>query len=281
MQMAKRAGVRISDSELNQAMNRIAQQNRLSLSEFRRALERDGISYGDMREQIRREMMIGRVQQGIMRNRIDITEQAIDNFLESEVGANITSDEYRVAHILISIPTDASAAQVRASREEAEAILADLEAGADFQSLAVEKSAGQNALEGGDLGWRKPVQLPTMFADIAQEMTIGEVRGPIKSGSGYHLIQLLQMRGATAEGQVSQTEVRHVLIKVSRDPHTGRGKGSCREPARRSGWTVVPLKKWPSCTLTTLGLRSAAVTLAGPGRESLLMSLLLSCPARR
>jgi len=159
--------------------------------------------------------MIGRVQKSIMRRRIQITENDIRNFLESEVGEVITADEFRVAHILLPIPSKATADQVKKVEREANQLVAELEAGADFQSLAVEKSAGQNALEGGDLGWRKPLQLPTMFSDIAQEMAVGEVRGPIKSGSGFHLIKLLETRGANAEGQIKQTHCRHVLIKPS------------------------------------------------------------------
>ena len=215
IQMAERAGVRISDDELNEAMQSISAQNGFTLEQFRQAIEKDGISYVEMRDQIRRELMMSRVQQGIMRNRIKISEQQVRNFLESEVGALITADEYRLAHILLANPSDANAQQLLRVKQEAEDLRSQIDAGADFQSLAVEKSAGKNALEGGDLGWRKPLQLPTMFSDIAQEMEIGEVRGPIKSGSGYHLIKLLQKRGAKAEGQVAQTRCRHVLIQLS------------------------------------------------------------------
>jgi len=215
MQMATRAGVRVSDEELNEAMRRIAAQNRLSLDQFRGALARDGMPYADMREQVRREIMIGRVQQGIMRNRIEISDQEIQTFLDSDVGEAITSDEFRLAHILLAIPSEASGQEINAVKLQAEDVLRQIRAGADFQTLAVEKSAGQNALEGGDLGWRKPAQIPTMFSDIAQNMDIGDVYGPIKSGSGFHLIKLLQKRGAKAEGKVDQTRVRHILIQPS------------------------------------------------------------------
>ncbi len=216
LQMAQRAGVRISDEELNDAMRGIAQQNNMTLPQFQQAIEADGISYIEMRDQIRREIRINRVQQGVMRNRIQVSEQEIKDFLASEVGQVVTADEYRLAHILLPLPEDADAREQRAVRDQAEDILRQIdEEGADFQSLAVQKSAGQNALDGGDLGWRKAVQLPTMFSDVAQEMEIGDVRGPIKSGSGYHLVKLLQKRGAKAEGQVEQTRARHILIKPS------------------------------------------------------------------
>lgn len=215
LQMADRAGVRINDEELNEAMRGIASQNDMTLPQFQRAIEADGISYIEMRDQVRREIAISRVQQGVMRNRIQVSEQEIKDFLASELGQVVTADEYRIAHILLPLSEDPQASEVRSVREEAESLVRRLDDGADFQTLAVEKSAGQNALEGGDLGWRKAVQLPTMFSDVAQTMEIGEVRGPIKSGSGFHLIKLLQKRGAQAEGQVEQTKVRHVLIQPS------------------------------------------------------------------
>ncbi len=213
LQMADRAGVRISDEEVNGAMNGIAQQNSMTLAQFKGAIENDGISYVDMREQIRREMAMSRVQQGVMRRRIQVSEQEVVNFLESELGETITADEFRLGHILLPLPEKANAEQILQIKNETQALIDKIKDGADFQSLAVEKSAGQHALEGGDLGWRKAAQLPTMFSDIAQEMEPGDVRGPIKSGSGYHIITLLQKRGARAEGQVSQTQVRHILIQ--------------------------------------------------------------------
>ena len=163
LQMADRAGVRISDEEINEALQGVAEQNRMSVAQFRAAIEKDGISYASMRRQIEREMMIARVQQGMMRNRIEISEQEIKNFLASELGAVMTADEYRIAHILIPLPEDASATQIAEIQADAEDLLKQLAEGADFSALAVGHSAGQNALSGGDLGWRKIAQLPSMF----------------------------------------------------------------------------------------------------------------------
>ena len=212
LQMARRAGVRVSDAELNEAMARIASQNKLSLEQFRQALTTDGISYRGMRQQIAREIMIGRVQQGVMNNRIEISEQAIDDFLSSDAGRELTADEYRVGHILLATHSEMSQLASNAIREQAEDLVAELNAGADFQTLAMARSAGKNALEGGDLGWRKPGALPTLFSDLVTELSITEVRGPIQSGSGFHIIKLLQKRGAAAQGMIDQTRVRHVLI---------------------------------------------------------------------
>ena len=213
LQMADRAGVRISDNELNQTLIGIASQNNMTLDQFRSMLAEDGMSWAQMREQVRREFSINRVQQGVMSRRIQVTEQEVNNFLSSDVGAAITADEFRLGHILLALPDKPDADDIRATRTQAEDLYQRMQEGADFSSLAIEWSAGQNALNGGNMGWRKPVQLPSMFADTVQGMTIGEVRGPIKSGRGYHLLKLLEKRGAAAEGQVAQAQVRHVLIK--------------------------------------------------------------------
>ena len=213
LQLAENAGVRISDTELNETMQGIAAQNQLTLEEFREVVTDEGTSWQEMREQIRQGVAISQVQQGAMRQRIQITEQEIKNFLASEIGKEITADEYNIAHILLSFPEPAGAEEIRATKDRAEQLRQEILAGGDFASLAKEWSSGQSAAEGGDMGWRKPGKLPSVFGDRVTKMTIGEVAGPIKSGTGYHLIRLLNKRGATAEGQINQSRVRHVLIK--------------------------------------------------------------------
>jgi peptidyl-prolyl cis-trans isomerase SurA len=213
LQRANRFGIRISDDELTEAMAGIAAQNSMNIDQFRLALEKDGVGWAVMREQIRRELSISRVQQGVMRRRIQVTEQEIENFLATEVGENVTSDQYRLGHILLALPDNPSAADLRSLRDRANQLDEQLQSGADFGSLAIEWSAGQNALEGGDMGWRKPAQLPTIFSDLVTDMRVGDVKGPIKSGRGFHLIKLVEKRGAVAEGQIAQTRVRHVLVK--------------------------------------------------------------------
>ena len=215
LNMGHRGGIRISDEQLNEAMQRIANRNNLSLLDFQRALAADGLSYAEMREEIRREMIIGHVQQSMVNGRLTITDQEINNFLESDVGKTVTADEYRVSHILISLPDKPTRDQIAAARNEAEAVVSELRQGADFAGLAAARSAGQRALTGGDLGWRKVVQIPTIFADVVPTLSASEVHGPIKSGSGYHIIKLMEVRGAVSEGQIEQTEVRHVLIQPS------------------------------------------------------------------
>lgn len=227
LQTADRAGIRISDDELNEALSGIALQNQMTLTQFRIALANDGVSWAAMREQVRREFAISRVQQGVMRRRIEVTEQEIDNFLATEVGQTVTSDQYRLGHILIALPPNPSAQDIRALRDISEGISTQLQEGADFGSLAIEFSEDQNALEGGDMGWRKPAQLPSMFSDLVADMKAGDIKGPIKSGRGFHLIKVMEKRGATSEGQIEQTQVRHVLIQ----PNEIRTEGECQDLA--------------------------------------------------
>ena len=213
LQTADRAGIRISDSELNEALSGIAAQNQMTLEQFQIALAGDGVSWTTMREQVRREFAISRVQQGIMRRRIEVTEQEINNFLETELGEELTSDQYRLGHILITLPSNPSGQDIRDARDKAQDIKTKLEMGEDFESLAVAHSEDQNALNGGDMGWRKPAQLPSIFAGLVSNMLPGEIKGPIKSGRGFHLLKVKDKRGAATEGQISQTEVRHILIQ--------------------------------------------------------------------
>ena len=224
LQTGDRAGVRISDDELNDALSSVAAQNRMNLAQFRSAVEADGISWVEMRETVRRDLTINHVQQGIMRSRIKISDQEVQSFLNSELGRLVTADEYRLSHILLAVQDEQDRAEVARVKQEADALFARLQAGEDFHKLAVAHSSGQKALEGGDLGWRRTAALPTMFSQVARQMQVGDLRGPIKSGSGFHLIRLADKRGAEAQGQVDQTEVRHVLIKSSeiRSPDEAR-----------------------------------------------------------
>ncbi len=214
LQMGRRAGIRISDEELTRAIAGIARSNNMGVEQFRRALAADGLRYVEFREQIRREMIIARVQQNRVNDRIYITPQEVENFMDSPVGEAATADEFRVGHILLAVTDDASEEAVAAARREAERLHERLEDGADFAQLAVAHSDGQRALEGGDLGWRKPGQLPSLLADPVMEAEEGEVLEPIRSASGFHLVKVLDKRGA-GTGVVRQTHVRHILVQPS------------------------------------------------------------------
>ena len=213
LQRAERAGIRISDEEINNTLDQIAKENNLSLNEFKNALTLDGISWSGMRSRVSRELKINRLQQGIMRRRIQVSDQEIKNFLSSELGSNLTADQYRLGHILIPIPENPSNNDLTTASSKANSIFAKIEEGDDFRALAIEFSSAQNSLEGGDLGWRKAAQLPTIFSDLVDNMEVGETRSPIRSGRGFHILKLFNKRGASTEGKIAQTRVRHVLVQ--------------------------------------------------------------------
>lgn len=211
LQMAERGGVQVTDQQLTDTVKRIAQQNGMTLEQFSAALKKDGLSYKEAVEQIRTEMIISRVQKFQVNNRVQISQQDIDYFLASKAGQMATEAEYRLSHILISIPSQASPADIKKARKKADAIIAEIKAGKDFQQQAIEKSNGRNALKGGDLGWRKQAQLPSLFADAVINLEPGQVSDPIKSASGFHIIQIADKRGGSTM-MVLQTKVSHILV---------------------------------------------------------------------
>jgi peptidyl-prolyl cis-trans isomerase SurA len=212
LQKGQRVGVRISDAQLNSAMQRIAAQNRMTLDQFRQALEQQGQSYGAMREQVRREMIIQRVQGGNVNQRIQITDQEVDNFLATEEGQKMAQPEYHIVHALLAIPPDASAAEVAAAEAHVEKLAKRIRNGESFEGV-VSSSTGQYTFSGGDLGWRKLDDLPSLFSEVAPGLAAGQTADPIRSDSGYHLVYMAEKRGG--EQVVAQTEARHILIKPS------------------------------------------------------------------
>lgn len=214
LQMAERSGIRISDQQLNQVIASIAEQNRMTLPQFQQALAKDGVQYAQAREQIRRERILSEVQRYRVGNRIQISEQDIDSFLNSSRGQSATSEEYRIGHILIQIPSQATKSQLKNARKKAESLVKELRSGASFEQAAIAQSDGRNALKGGDLGWRKEAELPSLFADIAPSLKKGGISDPIRSASGYHIIKITEKRGGK-EQLVRQTKARHILIQES------------------------------------------------------------------
>ncbi|MGK0443970.1 MAG: peptidyl-prolyl cis-trans isomerase SurA [Bermanella sp.] len=214
LQMAERSGVRISDQQLNQTIESIAKQNGMSLRQFQQALEKDGVPYAQAREQIRRERVISEVQRYRVGGKIQISEQDIDSFLNSARGQSATAEEYRLGHILIQLPSQANKDQLKKAQNKAKKIVKELRKGADFEQTAVANSEGRNALKGGDLGWRKEAELPSLFADIVPSLKKGGISDPIRSASGFHIIKITDKRGGE-EQLVRQTRARHILIQES------------------------------------------------------------------
>ncbi|MFP5344828.1 MAG: peptidylprolyl isomerase [Gammaproteobacteria bacterium] len=215
LQLAGSIGIRVDDDTLNRAISTIAQQNKLSLAEFRDVLEKDGFSFPVFRERIREEIIINRLRQRQVDSRVTVTEQEVDNFLSNRQRQSTEgAEEYRVAQILIALPEAASPEQIDKARQKADEVLKKLRAGADFSETAVAVSDDQQALQGGDLGWRTASQLPTLFADLTIKMQPGEISEPLRSPSGFHIIKLIEKRGETAH-IVQQTQARHILIRTN------------------------------------------------------------------
>ncbi|MEX2366954.1 MAG: peptidylprolyl isomerase, partial [Pseudohongiellaceae bacterium] len=208
LQMAERAGIRIDDNMLNQAMQNIAQQNNLTFDQFRQVLESQGI-YGSTRQDLAKEITIGQLQNRAVNQRIDISRQEIENYLRSESGQSRIAPEYNVAHILIPnnqiIPVDRR-------QELADLVYRQIQDGADIRALASQRQIAGIPVSGGPLGWHKRETLPSIFAPVVPDLSPGEVSAPFASPNGIHLVQLLETRGGT-DLSIQQTHLRHILIE--------------------------------------------------------------------
>jgi len=213
LETAARTGVRVDDETVNQVVANIAADNNLTLDQFRQVLERDGVSFARFREEIRNDITINRLRQSQVDNRVTVTPQEVDHFLETQRQRGDADTEYRLAHILIAVPEGSGPETIRVKQERAEEVLALLDDGADFRQTAAAWSDGQQALSGGDLGWRKAGEIPTRFIDIVGALEPGEHSRLIRSTSGFHILKLQEKRGETRR-MVRQTHARHILIKT-------------------------------------------------------------------
>ena len=212
IQEALRTGIRVDDETLNRTINNIAAHNKLSLAEFRKILESDNYSYEKFREDIRDEILISRLVQRQVNNRVNVSDSEVNNFLATMEQQGALDKEYKISHILITIPQQASPEDIEKAREKAEMVLKELKTGKDFAQMAATYSDGQQALDGGDLGWRKAGQVPTLFADFIAIMKVGDISDIITSPSGFHIIRLDDVRTGK-KVIITQAHVRHILIK--------------------------------------------------------------------
>lgn len=203
LQMGRQAGIRVGDGELNQAFENIAQSNGLSLESFIETLEAEGESYEELRSQVRKEMIIQRVQRGKVGREVNITEQELDGFLATEGAVKELSPELFVRQILVS------------DQNKANSLLMDIENGADFVDLAKENSTSSNASSGGEMGWRNLADLPSLFADALKNKKKGYISPPLKGGSGYFILKLEDKRGDLVRFE-EQWNVRHILMMTTK-----------------------------------------------------------------
>jgi len=211
LQEATRRGIKISDSQLNQSMQRLARQNEMTLSDFRKALIADGLDYEKYRQTLRREITISTLQRQYSQRNATISEAEVDEFIKQS-GSDEASYEYRLSHILIALPDAATPDQVNQAQQTAVDIMSRLDQGEEFDQLANTFSTGDTALQGGDLGWRKKAEIPSLFTTQVLSMEPGGHAGPIRSASGFHVVHLKERRD---QEQVLSEQVRsrHILIK--------------------------------------------------------------------
>ncbi|HEY4646128.1 MAG TPA: peptidylprolyl isomerase [Steroidobacteraceae bacterium] len=226
LQRADRAGIKVSDEMLNNALKDVAEKNGMTLDQLPRALEAQGINYAAYRDSLRKEMTITLLRQRDVLARIIVTPREIDQFLEQQQGSAAENLDYNVSHILLSLPEAAPPGQLEEVTARAEDVVRRAREGEDFAQLAVTYSNSQTALEGGQLGWRKGTQLPSFIADLVGTMEPGQVSDPVRTPSGFHIIRLNETRGAEQQVMVNQVHARHILMTTNelQDDETVRQK---------------------------------------------------------
>jgi peptidyl-prolyl cis-trans isomerase SurA len=213
VQLAERSGIRVDDDTLNKNMLDMASQNNMTLDQFRQVLEKEGYDYAAFREEFRNQLTMNRIRQQMVDNRVEVTEQEVDHLLATADAFSDRNREYHLAHILVSVPEAASPEQVQAAQQRIDDMLQRLRAGADFARMAITESDGQQALSGGDLGWRKTGQLPSFFSDVVDQLQKGQISDPIRTPSGFHLIKIVDIRGDERH-IIEQTKARHILLRT-------------------------------------------------------------------
>ena len=214
LQFAAQTGLKIDDNQLDKTIERIAEQNKMDIPSFKKALLDDGIQYRKFREDIRNEITLARLREREVDNRINITESEIDSFIAMQAASN-SSDEFEISHILIRAGEDTKPEDLKKLRAKAEDALAQLQAGKDFAKISASFSDAPNALEGGSLGWKNGSQIPALFLEALKPLKAGELSPILRSPNGFHILKVTNRRGGTSPLVISQTHVRHILIKLS------------------------------------------------------------------
>ena len=215
LQFAKETGLRVDDTDLDRAIGRIAQENKLTVQQLQQVLNRDGVPYPKFREDVRTEITLARLREREVENKIVVAESEVENFLTTHKGQGNKPEEYNISHVLVVVPEQASPEQIQARRARAEQALAQLKSGADFRQVAAAFSEAPDALQGGTLGWREGERLPSMFFDAVKSLKPGEVSDVLRSSNGFHILKLNEKRNTEAPLMVQQTHARHILIKTN------------------------------------------------------------------
>ena len=215
LQLAVQIGIRVGESEVDQAIETIARRNNLSVENFRKALTKSGMDVAAYRAQTRDQLTIQQLLEREINNRVNVTDNEVSHFLENPQSRADMDVTYNLSHILIGIPESASPEAIQAAKKRAEDTLRQLKAGADFEQIAVSYSQGADALKGGGLGWKKPGELPELFLGALKSMSPGDISETLRSPNGFHILKLNDKRGAAQAEAVTQTHVRHILLRTS------------------------------------------------------------------
>jgi peptidyl-prolyl cis-trans isomerase SurA len=215
LQYAAQTGIKIDDNQLDRTIERIAEQNQMTLTEFGEALAKDGISMSKFRSDIRSEITIARLREREVDGRVTVTESEIDNYLTTQAASNESQDEFEISHILIRTPEEGATEDIQKAKAKVDDALAQLQAGTSFAKVSASFSDAQNALEGGNLGWKSGSQMPALFLDALKAMQVGDISPVLRSPNGFHILKLTNKRGGSSPLVIDQTHARHILIKLS------------------------------------------------------------------
>ena len=211
VQRAQGTGIRVADADVDQAMQRVAENNKMDVRQLRASLEHDGMNYDDFRKSLREQLLVQRLQQRVVQNQSNVSDSEVQILLASN---SLKSGEVHLQHILISVPDGADAAQIQAVREKADGVKKQIDEGMDFTAAAIRFSNGQDALQGGDLGWRRFDEVPEAFGNLVDGMKPGQVSQVVRGPSGFHIVKLVDTR-ATGKQVITEFHARHILIKIS------------------------------------------------------------------
>ncbi|HTS21921.1 MAG TPA: peptidylprolyl isomerase [Casimicrobiaceae bacterium] len=215
LQYAKESGIKVDDNQVERTIQRIAEENKLTLQGLREALEHDHVTYAKYRDDVRNEIIMQRLREREVDSHITVSDAEVENYLATVKAQSGGDEEYRLAHILVLVPEQASSEQIEAKRRRAEEALKNIRGGADFAQVAAGFSDASDALQGGNLGWRPGARLPTVFNDVVRSMKVGEVSPVLRSAAGFHIVKLIDRRSRDQPAVVDQTHARHILIRVN------------------------------------------------------------------
>ena len=214
LQVAQQMGIQAGNDKVDAALQNIAEQNHMSLPDLYKTLAHDGVSQAAFREQIRGQILIQQLIEREIGNRITVSDAEVENFLANSENLD-GGTEYELSHILLSLPESATPAVIQQTRQRAEGVLKTLRQGGDFDQAAIANSQGENALEGGKLGWKKTGQLPALFVNALKTMQPGDVSDVLRSPSGFHILKLNDKRGGKKTLTITQTHARHILLRTN------------------------------------------------------------------